>query len=73
MFKHQVLSLYRSLLKNANNLSYSDSSYLKQRIRQEFQLNSTLSDKELIQRCIQVILFINFKRGNIFVKNSGLL
>lgn len=50
----KVLSLYRSLLKQAHHLSYSDVDYVKLRIRREFELNSTLTDDLEIQRCIEV-------------------
>ncbi|TGZ70629.1 hypothetical protein CRM22_003099 [Opisthorchis felineus] len=49
MNRREVISLYKSLLRYAETVKYSDSSYLKSRIRQAFQSNKFVTDEKLVE------------------------
>ncbi|KAA3673738.1 uncharacterized protein DEA37_0002486 [Paragonimus westermani] len=49
MTRYVVLNLYRSLLRYANSLQFSDANYVKYRIRQVFAANKELTDPKAVE------------------------
>lgn len=59
MPRAQVLSLYKRLLRNADNFVYTCKEYFRNRVREEFSKNKGVSEErslKLIQVCFQIYL-----------------
>lgn len=60
-----ILKLYRDLLKYSQELKYTDKTYYKQYIRNQFEKNKDLNNESLID--------LVYQKGHVFLEKKRLL